>query len=223
MALAARPLANTPEATLVIRRRWLVTLLLTVSLPLSPAARASDPIDKAASVGSVTGRAVTDARRPADPPIAVADVDVTLIPYADALVTRLEEIKRRARTDAKAYRTSAEAIAEALRAHQHPGTDGDTRSATTDSEGGFRIDRVSAGSWLLVARRTVLVPRRPEPITKRERETYQANPRITGVQTVTVWVRRITVEVGQTTEVEFTDRNAWMNAVEEQRTLGTGR
>lgn len=202
---------------------FLVLSIALASAAVAPAAAADRP-GVGSAAGDVAGRAVTDGRRPADAPVPVEGLVVELVPDSDALVARLEEIRRRARSDPRSYRTSAEAIAEALRSRLRDGASEDGgRSATTDDDGAFKIERVPRGAWLLIARRTVFVPRKTEPITRRERETYQPTPRLAGQRTVTVWLRRITVEAGRTTEVELTDRNAWMTALDEERTLGTDR
>jgi hypothetical protein len=92
-----------------------------------------------------------------------------------------------------------------------------------DREGGFTIDEVPAGAWVLIAWHSSPVDvSSPKPAT-RQRDLYQRQSRLQGYQAVTIWVRELTVTGGITTRVELTDRNAWFRGVIEERLLDTGR
>ncbi len=178
------------------------------------------------AVGTVLGQALEEGRRPGDAPNPVAGVAVTLLPYSDALVARLEDIRRSARADARSYRTSARALRTARRglerALSEAGAGELVRFTAVSPDGMFQLERVPAGRWLLIAERAVFVPKPAPPPGKQERQIFAPAPRLRGYYAVTVWVRDFSLEEGGSEMVELTDRNTWMTAIEEEREPGGG-
>lgn len=201
---------------------------LTVAATASAAAldiRTEDYRDNATqgAVGAVTGRALAEGLRPAAPERPVTDVGITLVPRSEAVLTRLGEIRNRARRDLNAFRTSAGAIVEARRAYERAlsevGAADLVRFTVVDAEGRFDVQGIPAGGWLLIAQRAVYTRKESSQLSKRERRLFERQPKLTGYYAVTIWLRELTVSPGSLEVVELTDRNAWMTAVQEERVL----
>ena len=54
----------------------------------------------------------------------------------------------------------------------------------------------------------------------KERSLYQPQPRLHGFQSVTLWLREVSVIGGATATVELTDRNGWFRGVVEELDAG---
>ena len=175
------------------------------------------------AVGAVTGRALAEGLRPTAPEQPVTDVGITLVPRSEAFLTRLGEIRKRARGDLHAFRTSAGAIVEARRAYERAlsgaGAADLVRFTVVDPEGRFDVQAVPAGAWLLIAQRAVYTRKDSSQLSKRQRQLFERQPRLTGYYAVTIWLQELTVSPGSLEVVELTDRNAWMTAIQEERVL----
>jgi hypothetical protein len=200
------------------------------------AVAAGEPVDvpveryraaaSAGRTGSVAGRAVAEPRRPTGPEEPIVPVAITMLPRSEALLRRLTEIRQGARRDARLYRTSARAVVDARRglerALAEAGSADLVRSAEVAPDGTFELDSVPAGGWILMAQHALYVHKESAPPPRRERELFQRQPRMTGYYSVTVWLREVAVEAGRVAQVQLTDRNAWMTAIEEERVMGAG-
>jgi hypothetical protein len=173
------------------------------------------------ALGGVAGQAVTENLRRGASPQPVSDVAVMLVPRSQAFLGELESIRSRARHDMNAYRTSAHDVTEARRVYERAlwdsGASELVRATTVDPGGRFSIEGLPAGAWLLIAQRAVFVPKKPETMAKRDRELFDRQPRLTGYYAVTFWLRELTIAPGQSTDIELTDRNAWMTGIAEER------
>ena len=180
----------------------------------------------AGAVGTVTGHAREERLKPGDVERPLLGTVVTLVPYSPALLARFEEIRTRARDSANAYRASGRAIRLAREAYEkalwEAGAPDFVRASVVDATGGFRMEDLPAGAWLLIATRSVFTDRASPRIAKRERETYAPALRLRGFNVVSVWVRALTVSAGRTEEVELMDRNVWFTGIEEERALDAG-
>ena len=180
----------------------------------------------AGAVGTVTGHAREERLKPGDVERPLLGTVVTLVPYSPALLARFEEIRTRARDSANAYRASGRAIRLAREAYEkalwEAGAHDFVRASVVDATGGFRMEDLPAGAWLLIGTRSVVVDRASPRIAKRERETYAPALRLRGFSTVSVWVRELTVSAGRTEDVELMDRNVWFTGIEEERALDAG-
>ena len=177
----------------------------------------------AGAVGTVTGHAWEERRKPDGVEQPLGGAVVTLVPYSPALTARLEEIRTRSRVSATAYGASARAIRLAREAYEkalwEAGAADFVRTSVVDAAGGFRVEDLPAGPWLLIVTRSVRVDKASPRATKRERETYAPALRLVGFNAVSIWVRELTVSAGRIEEVELTDRNVWFTGIEEERTL----
>jgi hypothetical protein len=199
--------------------------LLLLAVVLAPTLDVqTEPYREAATAGAlgvVAGQAVAENLRRGASPQPVSDVAVMLVPRSEAFLGELESIRNRARRDMNAYRTSAHAVTEARRVYERAlwdsGASELVRATTVDPEGHFSIEGLPAGAWLLIAQRAVFVPKQPGTMTKRDRELFDRRPQLTGYYAVTFWLRELTIAPGQSTDVELTDRNAWMTGVAEER------
>jgi hypothetical protein len=182
---------------------------------------------RAGAVGSLTGGAMMESRRPGAPREPITPLGVTLLPRSEALLEQLSEIRRRARDDPQFYRTSARAVVEARRTLERSLTDAGGADLFHYLEGGpdgtFELDRLPAGAWILLAQHAVYIAKPSPGLKKRDKEVFQRQPRMTGYYAVTIWVQELAVTPGGVARVELTDRNAWMTAIEEERVLDTGR
>jgi len=180
----------------------------------------------AGAVGTVTGHAREERLKPGDVERPLLGTVVTLVPYSPALLARFEEIRTHARDSANAYRASGRAIRLAREAYEkalwEAGAPDFVRASVVDATGGFRMEDLPAGAWLLIGTRSVVVDRASPRIAKRERETYAPALRLRGFSTVSVWVRELTVSAGRTEDVELMDRNVWFTGIEEERALDAG-
>jgi len=180
----------------------------------------------AGAVGTVTGHAREERLKPGDVERPLLGTVVTLVPYSPALLARFEEIRTHARDSANAYRASGRAIRLAREAYEkalwEAGAPDFVRASVVDATGGFRMEDLPAGAWLLIATRSVVVDRASPRIAKRERETYAPALRLRGFSTVSIWVRELTVSAGRTEDVELMDRNVWLTGIEEERALDAG-
>lgn len=199
--------------------------LLLLAVALAPALDVrTEPYREAATagaLGAVAGQAVAENLRRGATPQPVTDVAVMLVPRSEAFLGELERIRSLGRREMSAYRTSARAVTDARRVYERALWDSGAaelvRATTTDPEGRFSIEGLPAGAWLLLAQRAVFVPKTSGPMSKRDRELFDRRPQLTGYYAVTFWLREITIAPGQATDVELTDRNAWMTGIAEER------
>ena len=202
-----------------------MTSLLLLALVLAPPLDVrTEPYREAATagaLGAVAGQAFAENLRRGASPQPVTDVAVMLVPRSEAFLGELEGIRTRARRDMSAYRTSARAVTEARQVYERAlwkaGAAELVRSAAVDPEGRFSIEGLPAGAWLLIAQRAVFVPKKPGAMSKQDRELFERRPQLTGYYAVTFWLREVTIAPGQSTDVELTDRNAWMTGIAEER------
>ena len=117
----------------------------------------------AGAVGTVTGHAREERLKPGDVERPLLGTVVTLVPYSPALLARFEEIRTHARDSANAYRASGRAIRLAREAYEkalwEAGAPDFVRASVVDATGGFRMEDLPAGAWLLIATRSVVVDR----------------------------------------------------------------
>jgi len=199
--------------------------LLLLAVAVAPSLDVqTEPYREAATTGAlgvVAGQAVAESLRRGASPQPVSDVAVMLVPRSEAFLGELESIRSQARRDMNAYRTSARAVTEARRVYERAlskaGASELVRATTVDPEGHFSVEGLPAGTWLLIAQRAVFVPKNPNTMSKRDRELFERRPQLTGYYAVTFWLRELTITPGQSTDVELTDRNAWMTGIAEER------
>src|SRR5437867_2440309 len=170
---------------------------------------------------------------PLDPP-AVNDVERAVVELTmrctAAIEAAISEVPEQWLWAHNRWRTRPAAAGRALRlareayekALWEAGAADFVRASVVDAAGGFRMEDLPAGAWLLIATRSVFTDRASPRIAKRERETYAPALRLRGFNVVSVWVRALTVSAGRTEEVELLDRNVWFTGIEEERALDAG-
>src|SRR5947209_8758555 len=98
----------------------------------------------AGAVGTVTGHAWEERRKPGGVAQPLGGAVVTLVPHSSALTAQLEGIRTRSRDSATAYRASARAIRLAREAYEkalwEAGAADLVRTSVVDTTGGFRVD-----------------------------------------------------------------------------------
>jgi hypothetical protein len=178
-------------------------------------------------VGSVPGRVYAESRTPTGPVRPTAGVAVTLLPRSEALVRSLEQIKEDSRRSARAFAAAAPAMRRAQDDYERAlvvagGPDLAPRLAA-GADGTFRIPDVPAGVWILIAWDSSPVEVTGEKSKPRDRQTYRLGARLTGFESVEIWLRELTIAKGETVSVDLTDRNVWFRGVIEERTRDAGR
>ena len=170
-------------------------------------------------VGDVTGEVQGEPRTPTGPPAAIPGAAVSLVPYAEAVVTALDAVKAGSRDTAWTY-TEGAAKLSALRASYEAALAGAgagdlPRSQTSDGDGRFRFVDVPAGRWLLVAWHEVphVVSGRKVPGAAATK--YRENMERTGYATVTYWRMDLEVRPTEPATATLTDRNGWLTVVRE--------
>ena len=230
MAVVSRPLADPPArgGPGVMRAAVLALLLLASSAEaLDVSVEPYRQARQTRALGVVTGRVYAEQRTLRVPARPMTGTTVTLFPRSEALLARLETLKARSRESSTAYTAAAPAMRKAKEVYErellHAGAPDLTPMVLVDRDGGFRIDDVPAGAWVLLAWYSTPVDVSTSKAKPRERDLYQPQPRLHGFQSVTVWLREVSVTGGATATVELTDRNGWFRGVVEERMLDTGR
>lgn len=181
-------------------------------------------------VGTLSGRAFEERRRPtgSDPPLA--GTVVSLLPRSEAWLGRLESIRRGRRESVDAYRAAALEVRRSREAYEkrleEAGAGDLAQTVTVGPDGVFKLEGVPAGPWILLASRATYVnktpaarqpppgsPPRPAPPPS----PFQPLDRLAGYYAVTYWMREIMVTPGGAEAVELTDRNVWLSGVIEDR------
>lgn len=177
--------------------------------------------------GAVVGRAWQERRRPDRPDPPLHDTVVTLVPWSEAFLRRLDELRARSRDSIGAYRDATGAMRREREAYERTlweaGAADLVRATLVDGDGVFAFDDVPAGEWLLFGWRSVFVDLPSVRVGRRDRSTFTGRERLDGYSTVTVWLRQISVGSGAREVVELTDRNAWFSGVLESLAPGAGR
>jgi hypothetical protein len=212
----------------VIRAALLAAVLLASSAEaLDVDLEAYRQARQGGALGVVTGRVAAEPRTPQAAPRPLAGSRVILLPRSGTLLTRLEQLKAGSRESSAAFAAAAPEMRKVREAYEREvweaGAPELTPATLVDSDGVFRIPEVPAGPWLLYAWHSVPVDVSGARIGSRERGMFRPQARLRGFQSVTIWLREISVLPGATAEVELHDRNDWFRGVIEERELDTPR
>jgi len=212
-------------------------LLVAPALAAEPSGRALEELRQRfvrKSTGRVEGRVYLERARPDAPDDPLVGVSIVVLPRSEELLERLEAAKREARESMRGFRDAAPAARAALE-------DVETRlwrtgypeaavRTSTDAAGTFQAE-LAAGAWLLVAERSVFVPVQSarggapptaqalDPLARYSTSSYQhflPSSRLVGYDAVSLWLRELTVEAGQTVTLELHDRGVWLSGVAEE-------
>lgn len=181
----------------------------------------------AGAVGIVTGRVYEERRRPEGPEQPFVGAAVTLLPRSAEFLAKLEQIRRTARSSVNSYRAAASAIL-ALRASYEKelwesGAADLVRATVVDASGRFSVGDLPAGDWVLVATHSVKSDKRSGGASSKQRSVYAPGTRLTGYETVIVWLREVKVVSRGMETVDLTERSAWFSGVVEERAPDAGR
>ena len=161
-----------------------------------------------------------DRMRPARPFVGTT---VTLLPRSPGLLGTFESLKRGSRDSVQAFRDAAPAMRKAREVYERElleaGAPDLTPLVQVDADGTFRFDDVPAGAWLVLAWYSVSNDVATSRINPKERQIFPTMSRLRGFQSVTVWLREVSVAGGSTVALELTDRNQWFRGVIEERLL----
>jgi hypothetical protein len=181
----------------------------------------------AGDIGVVSGRVYAERRRLQDPERPLPSTTILLVPNSEAFVRRLEDLKRRSRESADAFRDAAPAMRRAKDEYEsalwRAGAPELAVVVATAADGSFRVSDLPAGSWLLVGWYGQTMHTSAPKRTKKEQGLYHPGRRVIGFDAVQIWLRPIIVGRGESEAIELTDRNVWFSGVEEDTMLDAGR
>ena len=181
------------------------------------------------AVGEVAGHAYGDAPRPSAPAVPYAEVSVLLLPYSAGLESELDSVKEHLRDSLENYMRAGADVTSARAAHESAllwaGGGELIRGEVSDGQGLVRLGGLPIGEWLLLAWREEAHQGRASRLRPQETRGFREVPMSTGHSVVSYWLMRLQVRAGETTSVDFNDRNVWMTAVREDLHLmqGTSR
>jgi hypothetical protein len=212
--------------------RWAALALVSTFLatPAGALDLSLEPYREARRAGAlcvVSGRVAAEPRTPLGPVRPFAGATVTLLPRSEMLVAELERLREGARDSSKAFTAAAPAMRKAHEAYERKllwaGAPDLTPVVLVDPGGGFKIEDVPAGAWVLIAWHSSPMDVSAAKPRLGRRDLYQPQSHLQGYQAVTVWLRELVLVGGTTTAVELTDRNGWFRGVVEDRVKGTSR
>jgi len=181
------------------------------------------------AVGEVAGRAYGDPPRPSAPAVPYDGVSVLLLPYSAGLESELDSIKEHLRDSLRNYMQAVTDVTSARTAHESAllwaGGGELIRGEVSDGRGLVGLAGVPIGEWLLLAWREEAHQGKAPRLRPQETRGFRDIPLSTGHSVVSYWLTRLQVRAGETTPVDFNDRNVWMTAVREDLHLmqGTSR
>lgn len=178
---------------------------------------------RAGAVGQVAGRVLAEPARPNAPPRPFVGTTVTLLPRSPSLLGTFESLKRGSRDSVQAFRDAAPAMRKAREVYERElleaGLPDLTPLVQVDADGTFRFEDVPAGAWIVLAWHSVSNDVATARINPKERALFPGLSRLRGFQSVTVWLREVSVAGGTTVSIELNDRNQWFRGVIEERLL----
>jgi len=170
-------------------------------------------------VGEVVGRAYRDAPRPTAPAIPLEGVSVMLLPYSPSVESEIDDIKEHMRDRLKNYMSAAADIDAVRGAYESDlvwaGGGELIRGEVSNAQGLVTFSGVPTGEWVVLAWREEIRPGKPTKVRAQETRGFRDIPVSMGHSVVTYWWTRIRVASGETTAVEFNDRNVWITAIHE--------
>jgi hypothetical protein len=182
---------------------------------------------RAGALGVVAGRIYAEPRTPRGQIRPMTGATVTLFPRSAALEGRLQRLKEQSRESSTAFAGAVPAMRKAKEGYERElleaGFPDLAVVVAVDGDGGFRIPDVPAGSWLVLAWHSTPMDASVPKTKSKERGHHQPQARLYGYQSVTLWLREVTVAGSATATLDLTDRNGWFNGVIEERVLDVGR
>ena len=146
------------------------------------------------------------------------NVRVRLYPASPEFAARIEELRARARDDAESYLTLAKRLEESIMRYEGQlsvlGAHSLIQVAGATSDGFFEFPRVPEGRWHLLAWADTEFPAasRKAPTKKGPERFLPQTPAGRYVRR-DFWSVPIEIRMGESRQVELTDRNRWLSAV----------
>ena len=184
--------------------------------------------------GTVEGRLYIERAKPNAPDDPLVGVNIFVLPHSDDRLERLEALKRQSRESMQGFREAAPGVRALLEAYEselwEAGYPDVAVRTSTDAAGAFRAE-LPMGTWLLVAERSVVVPVQQargsgtptpqalDPLARYATSSYQhflPTSRLVSYDAVSIWLRELKVESGQTVSLELHDRGVWLSAIAEE-------
>ena len=142
-----------------------------------------------------------------------------LLPYSPSVESEFDDIKEHLRDSLKHYMGASADVDAVRRAYESDlvwvGGGELVRGEVSNAQGLVTFQGVPAGEWVLLAWREEAHAVKPPKLRAQETRGFRDIPVSVGHSVVTYWWMRIRVTSGETTTVEFNDRNLWMTAVHE--------
>jgi hypothetical protein len=184
--------------------------------------------------GTVEGRVYIERAKPNAPDDPLAGVSVLLVPRAEDLLERLEGVKRDSRESMRGFREAVPTVRATVADHERElwqaGYPDAAVRTSTDATGIFRA-QLPAGTWLVVVERSVFVPIQStragaapsasalDPLARYSTSAFQhflPTARLAGYDAVSLWLRELSVESGQTVAIDLHDRGLWLSGIAEE-------
>lgn len=189
---------------------------------VAPYLRARD----AHAAGQVAGHAYGDPPRPSAPAVPYEGVSVLLLPDSEGLESELDGIKEHLRDSLRNYMAAAADVTAARTAYERAllwvGGGELVRGEVSNAAGLVTLAEVPVGEWLLLAWREEAHPAKFPRVRPKDITGFRDMPMRAGYALVSYWRMRFQIRAGETTSVDFNDRNVWITAVREDLYLSQG-
>ena len=171
------------------------------------------------AVGELVGRAYGDPPRASAPEVPHEGVSVLLFPYSAGFESELDGIKEHLRDSLNSYMAAATDVTSARTAYEQAllwaGGGELIRGEVSDAKGLVKLAGVPAGEWLLLAWREDARPGKAVKPRAQDTKAFGDIPTSAGYSVVSYWWMRLQVRTGETTSVDFNDRNVWITTIRE--------
>lgn len=175
------------------------------------------------AVGTVVGRAYAEASRPGDPPRPYAAVSVLLLPRSLDFEQELGAIKAGSRDSPDRLVDADPKVRAALTALERALLDAGggmlLKGESTDGTGAFRLGDVPEGAWMLLAWQEIGGKQKGSQSIRSDALHFPTRSEVVGSSTVVYWLLSIDVKAGEETQVRLHDRNTWLTAIREVRSV----
>jgi hypothetical protein len=175
------------------------------------------------AVGTVVGRAYAEASRPGDPPRPYAAVSVLLLPRTPGFEGELAAIKAGRRDSPDRFVDADPKIRAARTAFERAlieaGAGALMKGESTDGAGIFRFADVPEGAWILLGWQESGGKLIRSQGTRTDATNFPTRPEVLASYTVVYWLLPLDVKVGEETQVRLHDRNTWLTAIRDVRSV----
>jgi hypothetical protein len=175
------------------------------------------------AVGTMVGRAYAEASRPGDPPRPYAAVSVLLLPRAPGFEGELADIKAARRDSPDRFVDADPKIRAARTAFERAlieaGAGALMKGDSTDGAGIFRFADVPEGAWMLLAWQEAGGKQTGSQSSRTDKAQFPNRSEVVASFTVVYWLLPLDVKAGEETQVRLHDRNQWLTAIREVRSV----